>query len=297
MRCVALAVVAAVVIAPGAASAAPRAQTLFFDALYAKAGTSGPGDDMVGHVQFGSGKLRDAGGHTVGSFAFTCRWIAILADGDARERCSGHGTTRDGRIEVAGPSLRNAAAHTWSITRGTGAYRSARGSVVVRDLGTKETLVSFAIRPRRGATLRAGVVPNPAANAAFRQRASAQCRKASAALAARPPFPYPDFDPQHPDPAQLPGVGQYFTGPGDPRPALRTLKEELTALGTPPAQRSQWASLLRAQADVLVTIQRQDDAALAGDATAFVATLDESEANFRAEAISATLFHVTDCIV
>jgi hypothetical protein len=297
MRCVALAVVAAVVIAPGAASAAPRAQTLFFDALYAKAGTSGPGDDMVGHVQFGSGKLRDAGGHTVGSFAFTCRWIAILADGDARERCTGHGTTSDGRIEVAGPALRNAAAHTWSVTRGTGAYRSAHGSVVVRDLGTTETLVSFAIRPRRGATLRAGLVPDPAANAGFRKRASAQCRKASATLAARPPFPYQDFDPQHPDPAELKGVGQYFTGPGDPRPALDTLKEELTALGRPPALRPRWASLLKSQADQLVTIERQDNAALAGDAATFVATLDDSDANFRAEAIAATLFGVTDCIV
>src|SRR6478736_6674982 len=136
MRCVALAVVAAAVIAPGAAAAAPKAQTLFFDALYSKLSATGPGDDAVGHVQSGSGALRDARGHTVGSFAFTCRWIAILADGDARERCSGHGTTRDGRVEVAGPSLRNAAAHTWSITRGTGAYRSARGAVVVRDLGT-----------------------------------------------------------------------------------------------------------------------------------------------------------------
>jgi hypothetical protein len=42
--------------------------------------------------------------------------------------------------------------------------------------------------PRRGVTLHAGVVADPAANAAFRKRANARCRDASSALDARPPI-------------------------------------------------------------------------------------------------------------
>jgi hypothetical protein len=39
----------------------------------------------------------------------------------------------------------------------------------------------------------------------------------------------------------LPDVGRFFTGPGDPRPALRALGDQLAALGKPPAQRTEWA--------------------------------------------------------
>jgi hypothetical protein len=151
--------------------------------------------------------------------------------------------------------------------------------------------------PRRGVTLHAGVVADPAANAAFRKRANARCRDASSALDARPPFPFDNFDPLHPDPAMLPDVGRFFTGPGDPRPALRALGDQLAALGKPPAQRAQWARLLAARSEELAVIQRQDDAALAADATAFVASVNEASANFRAIAISATLVRVSDCVL
>ncbi len=43
--------------------------------------------------------------------------------------------------------------------------------------------------------------------------------------------------------------------------------------------------------------QRQDDAALAADATAFVASVNDASANFRAIAIGATLVRVSDCVV
>jgi hypothetical protein len=296
MRSLGLAVAIAVALS-ATATAAPPKQTLFFDAVYTKLASKGPGVDAVGHQQIASGKLRDVRGHGVGSFAFTCRWVKILTNGDARERCTGHGKTRDGRIDVGGPSLRDAATHTWSVTGGTGAYRSAHGTVVVRDLGTKETLASILVTPRRGVTLHAGVVANPAANAAFRKQANARCRDASSTLDARPPFPFAGFDPLHPDPSMLPDVGRFLTGAGDPRPALRALGDQLAALGEPPAQRTEWARLLAARAKELVIIQRQDDAALAADAPAFVASVNDASANFRAIAISATLVRVTDCVL
>ena len=293
MRLLAVAL-ALVALLPATAQAKQR---LFFDAVYTKTSTSGPGDDMVGHVQVGSGVLRDAAKHPVGHFAFTCRWVQILTDGDARERCGGHGTTPDGRLNVAGPSLRNAATHTWAVNGGTGRYRKARGSVVVRDLMTNDTLVDVTITPRHGVTLRAGAIPTPAANRAFRNTAAIRCRDTAKTLAALPPFPFTDFDPLHPDPAVLPDVGRFFTGPHDPRPAYEQLREELTALGRPPAQRPSWARLVAARAAALTIIQRQDDAALAADVTGFVKTVDDSSKNFRDIAINATVFGVTDCVV
>jgi len=294
VRRLALAVVLATLLPAGSAAAR---QTLFFDAVYTKLSAKGPGDDAVGHQQIASGVLRDVRGRSAGHFAFVCRWTAALPGGDFRERCTGHGTTADGRIDVAGPALRSALVQTWSVAGGTGRYRGAHGSVSVRDLGKKETLVSMTIRPRGGVRLRAGAIPHPSANNRFRSRAEARCKDAAAALAALPPFPFDNFDPLNPDPAQLPDVGRFFTGPHDPRPALQTLAEELTALGRPPAQRSEWKRLLAARAQQLAIIQRQDDAALAADVAGFVKSVRDSDANLRAIAISATLFDVPRCVV
>jgi hypothetical protein len=82
-----------------------------------------------------------------------------------------------------------------------------------------------------------------------------------------------------------------------PLPALRALGDQLAALGKPPAQRTEGARLLAARARELVIIQRQDDAALAADAPAFVASVNDASANSRAIAISATLVRVTDCVL
>jgi hypothetical protein len=292
-----LLLLAALALLVPAGTAAAARQTLFFDAGYTKLSAKGPGDDAVGHRQIASGVLRDVRHRAAGHFAFVCRWTAALPGGDFRERCSGHGTTKDGRVDVAGPALRHALTHTWSVTGGTGRYRGAHGQVVVRDLGTKETLVSLTVVPRRGVTLRAGVIPHPSANSAFRSRAGARCSKAASALAALPPFPFDGFDPLHPDAAQLPDVGRFFTGPHDARPILQTLADELAALGRPPAQRSEWKRLLAERAQQLTLIQRQDDAALAADVAGFVKSVKDSDANFRVIAIEATVFDVPRCVL
>jgi hypothetical protein len=167
----------------------------------------------------------------------------------------------------------------------------------VRDLATNDTLVDVTITPRHGVTLRAGAIPTPAANKAFRNTADTRCRDTSKTLAALPPFPFTDFDPLHPDPAVLPDVGRFFTGPHDPRPAYEQLREELIALGRPAAQRPTWARLVAAHAATLAIIQRQDDAALAADVAGFVKTVSDSSKNFRDIAVNATVFGVTDCVV
>jgi hypothetical protein len=211
------------------------------------------------------GRLRDAAGHPVGRYALRC----------AGARCAGAARTPDGRLAFAGGT------HTWRVTGGTGAYGGARGTVRARPLSDTEDLVTATLRT--AAPLRAGVVRIAGGRAAA--RADRRCARAARALAALPPFPFPDFDPLHPD-ARLPQVGVFFTGPGDPRPILRRLQAALPT-----------GRLRAARAADLALRDRQDAAALAGDAPAFVRTARASAAVFRRVAIAATLLGAPRCVL
>jgi hypothetical protein len=259
------------------AFAAPAsAQTLFLDAVTTHAAG---GDER--------GVLRDARGVAVGHFALAC----------ARGRCHGWGQTTDGRIHFAGPIDTSVPTHTWAIGAASGRYRGAHGTLFARDITDREALMTVTIAPRGGAALRAGVLRLAAANRSFRPRADALCASAARQLDALPPFPFSNFDPRHPDPALLPAVGRFFTGPHDPRPIFRALDAHLRALGTPPAQRAQWSEVLAARADTLIVDDEQDRAALAGDVAGFVKSLGDVRRTYRAMAIGATVFGVSRCVI
>jgi hypothetical protein len=278
-----------------ASSAGPR--TVLFDATFTAQRTAGPDANHVGHRQIASGVLRNSLRRTVGQFAFTCTWTRILAGGDALERCSGFGRTAEGRLEVSGPARESEAVHSWKLTGESGAYRGAQGTVVVRDIGARESLVTATVTPRPGTVLRVAVVVRPAANAGAIAHADQICTRASERLAALPPFPFSDFDPLHPDPGLLPQVGAFFTGPGDPRPIFETLNTDLRALGQPPAARGWWTRMLHARDAELRVINEQDRAALASDAPAFVHSVHDSTTAFREIAITATVFGTTRCVL
>jgi hypothetical protein len=281
------------------ATAAPKIatpQTLFFDAAVTKASTLGPSANQVGHLQIASGILHDANGRSVGRFAFTCRWTKTLPNNDALERCTGSAQTRDGRLDASGPSRRSDTTHRWTITGHTGAYLGAHGSVVTRDLGDTESLLTVTITPRVGVTLRVGVLALPAANNSFRARANALCAAAGKQFATLPNFPFSNFDPLHPDPKLLPKVGRFFTGPGDPRPIMRRLDAALHALGQPPANPAGWTHLLAAQQTTVNVRTEQDNAALAANTHAFINSLKDVDRNTRQLAITATTFGTTTCI-
>jgi hypothetical protein len=241
--------------------------------------------------------LLDAAGRAVGRFHFTCTWTRILAGGDALEHCSGSGRTADGQLDVAGPARESDMTHTWKIAGGSGRYQGAHGTVIVRDLSSRETLIAVTITPQRREALHVGVIPRPTANTTFLARADHLCARASAQLAALPPFPFRNFDPLHPDPNVLPQVGAFLTGPGDLRPILRTLNVRLRALGNPAANRRAWKRTLDARTAALAVIQEQDHAALAGNVPAFVKTVHDSASGFRRIAITATLFGATRCVL
>jgi hypothetical protein len=287
----------AAAMASTAAARGARPLALLLDATFTAQRVGGPDASRVGHRQLASGVLRDRDGRPVGQFAFTCTWARILAGGDALERCSGFGRTADGRLAVSGPAREREAVHSWRLTGESGAYRGARGTALVRDIGDRESLVTATVTPRAGTVLRVAVVARPAANASLIADADRICTRASRRLAALPPFPFPDFDPLHPDPGLLPRVGAFFTGPGDLRPIFDNLDARLRALGRPPAGRGWWARVLHARGAELMVINAQDRAALAGDAPAFVHSVADSVTAFRQIAITATGFGTTRCVL
>jgi hypothetical protein len=282
--------------APLASAATPTQQTLFLDAVFTKASTAGPPANTVGHLQIASGGLRDDHGQNIGRFAFTCRWVQILANNDALEHCTGWAATREGRLAAAGPSRQSDLTHQWTITGTTGAYQGAHGTAIVRDLGTTESLLTVTITPKPGTKLHTGVLALPAANNGFRTHVNALCAAAGKQLAALPSFPFSNFDPLHPDPRLLPKVGRFFTGPGDPRPTLRALTAHLRALGQPPADRNAWTHLLAAQTAGIAVRTEQDTAALTANAPSFVKSLGEVDRAYRQTAVTATVFGASDCI-
>jgi hypothetical protein len=274
-----------------------RSQTVVFDATFTNQRTAGPDADHVGHQQSASGVLRNSSGHAVGRFAFTCIWTRIFTGGDALERCRGFGRTADGRLEVAGPARESESTHSWTLTGEGGAYRGGHGRALVRDIGGRESLIIATVTSRTGMRLRVAVVVRPAANASLVTRADRICAAASRQLAALAPFPFPDFDPLHPDPVLLPQVGAFFTGPGDPRPIFQTVNTRLRALGRPPARRGRWTRMLHARDAELAVIDEQDRAALASDARAFVDSVQDSIRAFRQAAITAIVFGATRCVL
>lgn len=82
-------------------------------------------------------------------------------------------------------------------------------------------------------------------------------------------FPYPHFDPDHPDLRTLPGVGSYFAVD---LPERHKLPARLNALGEPATGRAQWDRIrsLALQENAVGT--RQVNVALASQARAFTET-------------------------
>ena len=297
-----LSVGVAIVLATAAAAAGAtrrpvRPQALVFDARVTQQTTAGPGPSHVGHTQIAGGVLRDSAGRAVGRFAFTCTWTRILPGGAALERCHGLGRTSDGRLDVAGASRSDEDRNSWRVVGGDGAYSRARGTISLHDISDSEILLTAQVTSASQVVLSAGAVERPAANAHFVGLANGICSRSATKLAGLPAFPFPQFDPLHPDPALLPQVGAFFTGAGDPRPILTALELQLRSLGRPAALATEWSGVLRARQGQLKLIDVQDTAALAVDVSGFVRTVRQSTRAFRKVALTASAFGATRCVL
>jgi hypothetical protein len=286
-------VVLAAVSAASAWSATATPRTFVLDAVILQAGQSGPDGLKPGHVESATGLTKDVAGRNVGRFSSTCVVLKALAKGDALLRCSGSGTSADGRLSFGGTARASEQPPTLPITGGTGADRGSRGTITEYPLTQKETLVEIVLTAGNG---RVGAVARPAANAAFRTRADNVCAVAGRRLASTHMFPFDEFLTRRPSPARLTKLGHYLVS-ADARPVLRALDRHLAALGTPPADKAVWTRYLSARAALLSAVDAFERAALAGKVDAFVRAVQRASAARHDGAISALAFGAPDCIL
>ena len=267
----------------GAAATSASAATLtlvFDDVATMRFVDTPPTGPSPGDVELATGRLRDASGRYVGTGRDKCVFTRAIP-GDMLENCSGTARTREGSATVAGVGHLNSMNPPWRVTGRSGAYKGIHGTqVFATDIpldpnfpeGGGRFFSVAVIRLTTGRHLHAGAVPRPAANARFIRRAGAACRATERTARRQPPFPFPTFDPFHPDPSLLPKVGQYFAAPA--RRSLPTgLLKAYVALGRPPASRGAWSRALSARRKLLASESTQIKAALAGDGPAFVQTV------------------------
>jgi hypothetical protein len=112
--------------------------------------------------------------------------------------------------------------------------------------------------------------PPPAQiNAAFKAKVSPLCTAASIALKAQGPFPYPSFDPSHPDVTDLPGIAAYEAKTVATEKAWQS---QLQALGKPSAGGARWKRYLSTVTRFVKETTAQQAAAQANTAAAFTST-------------------------
>jgi hypothetical protein len=152
--------------------------------------------------------------------------------------------------------------------------------MVIRKLTLIATLTAVTAAAAACTAAKGVAAAGPSAvNPAFAHRLDRLCAADYAAMAStsKKPLPYQDFNPEHPRPGELPGVGRFFA----PNVAVwQRLPGQLTALGEPATGAAAWDRLRTLEAQKDANGIRQVHAALAGDISGFVATARTSKALF-----------------
>jgi hypothetical protein len=191
----------------------------------------------------------------------------------------------------------------WRVTGRSGAYKGLSGTqVFATDIPLDPNVPLAAGRGFSVAVitvtgnrrLHVGVVPRPAANAAFIRRANKACHAAATKLEMLPGFPFSSFDPFHPDATLLPQVGRFFDQPARRR-VPDALLRELRALRQPPASGRLWQSVLTARRTLLMNEAEQIKAALADNAPAFVRSVYQQSRDYNSLVFSSAVFGVQSC--
>ena len=135
--------------------------------------------------------------------------------------------------------------------------------------GTRIGLVAVAMACVTATACGGGAKP---LDAAFRARVNAVCQQAIDDKQGHA-FPLANFDPRHPQAAQLPTVGAYFAAYGD----AQLMVDRLAAIGEPARYAARWDRLRslvdQASANALV----QQRVAAAQDVAGFERTLDVAQ--------------------
>ncbi len=105
----------------------------------------------------------------------------------------------------------------------------------------------------------------------FGRRVTIVCFNGARALGSLPRFPFPTFDPIHPDAARLPAVGRYFEQGS--LPAYQKLVSQLKAVKAPAAQRQDYDDFVTGVEGLVANVKRQIATAKSSDVKGFVATV------------------------
>jgi hypothetical protein len=119
-----------------------HARAVFRTEKFLDASPAGP---SLGDEQIASGTLYGPAGRETGMFGFTCTTVGVTAT-HTLEQCAGWGLLADGQLEFAGMSCDTDTTHTWGVTGGTGAYTTARGTLISHDLSDSLDAVTIELR-------------------------------------------------------------------------------------------------------------------------------------------------------
>jgi hypothetical protein len=261
-----------------------------------------PAGPSPGDIELSTGTLRDAAGRVVGTAHDKCVFTKVIPN-DVLEQCSGSAKTSEGTVTLAGVGHLYSMNPPWQVTGRAGAYTGLHGTqVFATDIPLDPNVPLAAGRGFSVAVitvsttrpLRVGVVPRPAANATFIQRADAACRATAAKAAGMPHFPFSNFDPFHPDTSLLPRVGRFFDQPTRRR-LPGALLERLQKLGQPPASSRAWQNVLKARRSQIMNETAQIKAALTDDVPAFVRTVYQQARDYNQLVFTSAVFGVEAC--
>jgi hypothetical protein len=131
---------------------------------------------------------------------------------------------------------------------------------------TKSSATSTAERTSPSGS--ASAEPDPA----FKAKVASLCKADGDALRLQGAFPFPNFDPEHPDPSKFPRIADYEA---KTVATVRSWQAQLHALGHPSAGLTAWNTFLDAVDRGAQSTADQQDAARRGDSAAFTQTFHD----------------------
>ena len=111
------------------------------------------------------------------------------------------------------------------------------------------------------------------AQTAYGKQLASFCSQAKKELSSNPPFPYPTFNPFHPDASKLPAIGRFFEK--NSLPAFEKIAADVKKVKPTAAEKQQFEAFVR-QLDLQVPdLKRQIAAAKSSDVSGFIATVKQ----------------------
>ena len=111
------------------------------------------------------------------------------------------------------------------------------------------------------------------AQTAYGKQLASFCSQAKKELSSNPPFPYPTFNPFHPDASKLPAIGRFFEK--NSVPAFEKIAADVKNVKPTAAEKQHFEAFVRQIEMQVPDLKRQIAAAKSSDVSGFIATVKE----------------------